>query len=586
MPHRRTTRAATVLSAVALLITAIAAIDDSAAVGAEGDLAIAVNAGGTAYAATSGISFAADAPSPDIPGSFSGGRGSAVAGSISQTDDPMLYGTVRSGRDFSFAAAGLQAGDYAIELHLVEPEETAAGARLFDVTAEGTLVLDDYDIFTAAGGTLTAHAETLQATVLDGQLDITFGSVVGRPVVAAIAVTFVAAAPAGLSVSPASVDLGAVPVGASSDGVIAISNNGSTNAEILAAQAGAAAFTVIAPSLPAAVAPGSTVTLTVRFSPSIAGAASTELILDTDDTATPTLAVSLFGTGVVDGQPPDIDVSPVALDFGASPLGIPLSQDVTVLNVGSSDLTVTGASATGSPFAASAPLPATVTPNSDSVVTVTFTPLQAGVVTGELVLLSDDPDQPELVVPLTGASSAYAAGSVAVIGCSNTDQHIMGYLNASISDQLAPVPDLGGGALDVWAAGTLAYWAIYEQHRPVEGYTAAWLQICLRASDVANDNQAQLTAVVDEIIARDGSIPIFVSPLNSYVEGHVCSATGVDGPAIAAELADWAVEGLGVFRGPDTGPVGPAELRRDGCHLNAAGVALVGSQLAAFFDPS
>lgn len=438
MPHRRTTRATTVLSAVALLITAIAAIDDSAAVGAEGDLAIAVNAGGTAYAATSGISFAADAPSPDIPGSFSGGRGSAVAGSISQTDDPMLYGTVRSGRDFSFAAAGLQAGDYAIELHLVEPEETAAGARLFDVTAEGTLVLDDYDIFTAAGGTLTAHAETLQATVLDGQLDITFGSVVGRPVVAAIAVTFVAAAPAGLSVSPASVDLGAVPVGASSDGVIAISNNGSTNAEILAAQAGAAAFTVIAPSLPAAVAPGSTVTLTVRFSPSIAGAASTELILDTDDTATPTLAVSLFGTGVVDGQPPDIDVSPVALDFGASPLGIPLSQDVTVLNVGSSDLTVTGASATGSPFAASAPLPATVTPNSDSVVTVTFTPLQAGVVTGELVLLSDDPDQPELVVPLTGASSAYAAGSVAVIGCSNTDQHIMGYLNASISDQLAP----------------------------------------------------------------------------------------------------------------------------------------------------
>lgn len=43
-------------------------------------------------------------------------------------------------------------GDYEVSLHFAEIYLNNAGGRIFDVLAEGTLVLDDYDPFAAAGG--------------------------------------------------------------------------------------------------------------------------------------------------------------------------------------------------------------------------------------------------------------------------------------------------------------------------------------------------------------------------------------------------------------------------------------------------
>ncbi len=71
----------------------------------------------------------------------------------------------------------LSAGDYTIRLHFVEPWNTSAGQRLIDVflkespIADGDLpVVDDYDLFLAAGGRYKATVLPLAATAADDGL--------------------------------------------------------------------------------------------------------------------------------------------------------------------------------------------------------------------------------------------------------------------------------------------------------------------------------------------------------------------------------------------------------------------------------
>lgn len=184
-------------------------------------------------------------------------------------------------------------------------------------------------------------------------------------------------------------------------------------------------------------------------------------------------------------------------------------------------------------------------------------------------------------------------GEIGVVGCSNTDQSVDGYHDVSDVDLLTP-GDLGGGAISLW--GDLSdddyveYWSFYDSRRPAEGYVGTWVQLCIRTSEHQGafdaDEQEWVTNIVEQIQARDPGIPIWISPLNFYADGVVCEAVGAEGPAIAAEAADWAASTLaGVYRGPDLGPLEQSDLvLRDNCHLGREGRALVGAQLSAFFD--
>ena len=67
----------------------------------------------------------------------------------------------------------------------------AAGQRVFDVKAEGKVVLDNFDIFRAAGGKNIAHDKTFTVEVTDGRLDLDFVSLVNHAQVNAIAVDLI-----------------------------------------------------------------------------------------------------------------------------------------------------------------------------------------------------------------------------------------------------------------------------------------------------------------------------------------------------------------------------------------------------------
>jgi hypothetical protein len=175
---------------------------------------------------------------------------------------------------------------------------------------------------------------------------------------------------------------------------------------------------------------------------------------------------------------------------------------------------------------------------------------------------------------------------VGVVGCSNTAQHVQGYRAASALDQM-PLYPLGGLSIDVWgdptATGYAGAWGRYAGARPSSGYEAAWVMLCIKVDDVHDPNQL-LTHVVSQIQLRDPGIPVYVSPINTYVDGHLCSRVGVDGVTKGAATVEWGIANLAVQAGPVTGPLTLDLLATDGCHLNGSGIEFVGDQLVTWFD--
>ena len=133
-----------------------------------------INAGGPDYTTADGRQFSAEQPFSAGSYGYIGGVSKTFGGSIAGTTDDALYLTVRGSRSATLQLDfdGLAPGDYDVTLYFFAPTGDNPGDRVFDVQAEGTTVLDDFDIWTAAGASMTAHMETFTASVTDGRLDI------------------------------------------------------------------------------------------------------------------------------------------------------------------------------------------------------------------------------------------------------------------------------------------------------------------------------------------------------------------------------------------------------------------------------
>jgi N-acetylneuraminic acid mutarotase len=145
-----------------------------------GGTVVRINAGGSAFTDSLGRTWAADTNFVGTSSTFSTTQ--AIAGTV---DDP-LYQSERYGQNFSYQIP-VANGTYAVDLHFAEIFWTSAGTRVFDVTLEGALVLNDFDIWSAAGAN-TALKMTFSTTVADGVLAIAFSTVVDNAKISAIEV--------------------------------------------------------------------------------------------------------------------------------------------------------------------------------------------------------------------------------------------------------------------------------------------------------------------------------------------------------------------------------------------------------------
>lgn len=148
-----------------------------------------IDAGGGASTNTNGDVFAADRPYGPGPYGYLGSSSvRSTSAPIAGTQDDGLYQDSRIGMtSYRFAVPD---GTYRVDLLFAEIENVRAGARKFDVSIEGDVVLPGLDIVAAAGGTNIALDRSFVVNVADGLLDIGFAAQRGdQPTINAILVT-------------------------------------------------------------------------------------------------------------------------------------------------------------------------------------------------------------------------------------------------------------------------------------------------------------------------------------------------------------------------------------------------------------
>jgi len=160
-------------------------------------------------------------------------------------------------------------------------------------------------------------------------------------------------------------------------------------------------------SLPSTIAPGDSANLLIDFLPQAVGERNAKLeILSNDPDESPAQVV-LSGAAVAIPVA-DIVISSDTLDFGAIDIGDFTFRELLIQNLGTADLEVSSAGIMGIDSSAFAitfgEAPFTVEPGDSQRIDIRFLPFDLGERTAELNLLTNDPDELTISVPLLGAA--------------------------------------------------------------------------------------------------------------------------------------------------------------------------------------
>jgi len=201
-----------------------------------------------------------------------------------------------------------------------------------------------------------------------------------------------------LLVLPASLSFDIVPVSESSQKTFTIRNTGTAVLNITSITA-PDGFTVV-PSTPFSVPANDSRIVTVTFSPTDAKSYSGNITIDSDDPDEPQVFVSVSGTGVP-VPATDIEVVPASLSFDIVTVSESSQKTFTIKNTGNVVLNVSGITAPDG-FTVDKSTPFTVSENDIQVVTVTFSPTDVKSYSGDITIDSDDPDEPQVFVSVSG----------------------------------------------------------------------------------------------------------------------------------------------------------------------------------------
>ena len=168
----------------------------------KGELVLAVNFNGPTVTTEDGITYQADEDNNTDGTAWVGshkvsdGQFSDLVQPVTNTDGPLeeqLYKTARYGgqnSEFSYTISNLQPNTtYVLTLKLAEiwNLNSSAGKRVFDVSINGTLVIDDLDLFAKAGMHVAYDKDVLVTTDANGKLKITMPASADNAQVAALA---------------------------------------------------------------------------------------------------------------------------------------------------------------------------------------------------------------------------------------------------------------------------------------------------------------------------------------------------------------------------------------------------------------
>jgi hypothetical protein len=211
----------------------------------------------------------------------------------------------------------------------------------------------------------------------------------------------------GAGLSPTSLTFSAELLGVSSARLAeTLSNTGNTAMNVSAVQT--TGDFAQANNCPGTLAPSSTCTISVSFTPTASGARTGTLTI-TDDALGSPQTVNLSGTGSVTAAPLAA-VSSSNVSFGSQTLTTSsAAQAVTLKNTGNAVLAVNALQTAGD-FAQVNNCPASLAANASCTVNLTFTPTASGTRTGTLTI-SDNAEGSPQVVKLAGTGTDFSLAS-------------------------------------------------------------------------------------------------------------------------------------------------------------------------------
>jgi len=215
------------------------------------------------------------------------------------------------------------------------------------------------------------------------------------------------AQPPNIVVSPAELSFGDTFLSSSQDMELTITNSGEGLLSVSDIASDNPDFSVMPPALFDIQSNGTPRKVAIRFNPSTLGLVSGNITITSDDPDTAQVTIPVSGNGIQSVQPPDILVSPNSLAFGNVFLEASSVKNVSIANEGEGILTVSSAeldNASASEYKIMNTFPITIAPGKAPVnLSVEYKPLASGQAPDvNLLIDSDDPDEPQITVPLSG----------------------------------------------------------------------------------------------------------------------------------------------------------------------------------------
>jgi hypothetical protein len=227
---------------------------------------------------------------------------------------------------------------------------------------------------------------------------------------AGIACPAAAASSGTLAFSPASLNFGSVDAGGSKTLSVAITNTGESTVTFAAESLVANNYAVTGFSLPSSIAAGHTLTVSVRFAPAKQGTAAGYIRFNSN-ASNASVEYELTGTGVANTATTTVGAeltpTPTTANLGSAPVGATNSQVIQLKNTGSTTLSISGATLSGSSEFKSCQLkyPLSLGAGQTTNCTIQFTPSATGNVFASLIFTSNGTDK-TLIIALSGEGVA------------------------------------------------------------------------------------------------------------------------------------------------------------------------------------
>lgn len=203
-----------------------------------------------------------------------------------------------------------------------------------------------------------------------------------------------------ISLSSDSHDYGNVVVGDSSVWDLGITNTGTGDLIVTSISSNTPEFYTNF-ELPDTIQPENTHWVPVTFAPSSADTFNGILTISTNDPINPEVYVNLSGIGIPGAQ--EIEVPETSHDYGNVRINASVMWDLTIENLGALDLVIDSITVTDPSFyLVGVSFPLVLGPTSSIQVPVWFSPSAPGSYSATLKIFSNDEDEPEVDVSLSG----------------------------------------------------------------------------------------------------------------------------------------------------------------------------------------